>query len=131
MSRSVEQIAEAFCRHRFEETYPYLLDDVRWHLVGDRLVVGREDVEHTCEQSSEYLAGVTTAFTRFRVVAGNDSVVVDSEAEYTDRDGDSSIVASCDIFDFSDGRIIGITSYTVELPGADPAAAEASLADPV
>ena len=49
---------------------------------------------HTCEQSAEYLAGVTTTFTRFRVVVGNDSVVVDSEAEYTDRAGDASIVAS-------------------------------------
>jgi hypothetical protein len=119
MSRGDERIAEAFCRHRFEETYSYLLDDVRWHLVGDRRIVGREDVVHTCEQSAEYLAGVATTFTRFRLVVGTDSVVVDSEAEYTDRDGASSIVASCDIFDFSGGQLAGITSYTIEL--GDPA----------
>lgn len=45
-------------RHRFTETYPYLLEGVRWNLVGDRQVVGREDVMDTCRQSAEYLRPV-------------------------------------------------------------------------
>jgi SnoaL-like domain len=119
MDRGIERIAEAFSRHRFAEAYPHLLDDVRWRIVGDRQVVGRADVVSTCEQSAEYLAGVTTTFSKFRLLAGTDSVVVDSEAAYVDQDGQSSTVASCDIFDFSDGRLSTITSYTIEL--ADPA----------
>lgn len=47
-------------------------------------------------------------------MVGADCVVVDSEAEYA-GDGDSSLVASCDIHDFADGRLAGITSYPVEL----------------
>jgi hypothetical protein len=43
---------------------------------------------------------------------------VDSRAEYVDRDGRSSAVASCDIFDFSGGRLSRITSYTIELGGS-------------
>jgi hypothetical protein len=95
MERRIEQIAEAFSRHRFAETYPYLLDDVHWNLVGERRIVGREDVIDTCGQSAEYLAGVTSKFKKFKVVVGDDCVVVDSEVEYVD-DGGSSVVASCD-----------------------------------
>jgi hypothetical protein len=116
--RGIEELAEAFSRHRFAEVYPYLSDDVRWDVVGDRLVVGRADVVSTCEQSAEYLAGVTTDFRRFRVVVGGDRVVVDSEAEYAGRDGESSVVASCDLYDFSGGRLAAITSYTIQLGGA-------------
>lgn len=115
MDRAIEQIAEAFSRHRFTEAYPYLLDDVRWNLVGDKEVVGREDVVSTCEQSAEYLAGVTTRFSKFKIVVGEDGVVIDSEAEYVDEDNKSSVVASCDIFDFANGQLSGITSYTIEL----------------
>lgn len=113
----IQRIAGAFSRHRFVETYPYLADDVRWNIVGDKQVVGREDVARTREQSAKYLAGVTTTFSKFRLVVGKDSVVVDSEAEYADLDG-SSVVASCDSYDFTEGRLSAITSYTIELGGS-------------
>ena len=57
-----------------------------------------------------------TEFQRFRSVVGEDSVVVDTLARYTEADGDVSVVASCDIYDFVDGRVTEIVSYTVELP---------------
>jgi len=115
LDHSIVRIAEAFSHSRFTETYSYLMDDVRWNLVGDRRIAGREDVMDTCEHSAEYLAGVTTRFTKFKIVAGESSVVIASEAEYVDDDGQSSVVASCDIYDFSAGRLAEITSYTIEL----------------
>ena len=56
MDRGIEEIAEAFSRHTFPEVYPYLVEEVRWDIVGDRQVVGREDVVSTRERSAEYLA---------------------------------------------------------------------------
>jgi hypothetical protein len=114
MDGRFEQIAEAFSRHRFTEVYPFLADDVQWDIVGDRLVVGSADVRATCEQSAGYLATVRTDFRRFRTVVGDDSVVVDSDAQYTDQDGASSLVASCDLYDFAAGTLTRITSYTVQ-----------------
>ena len=111
-------IAEAFSRHRFRETVPHMLDDLEWTLVGERTIVGKADVVAACEESAGYLADVSTTFTAFKVVANQDSVVIDSRAKYVDRDGETSHVASCDIYEFVDGRLAGITSYTVELsPG--------------
>jgi hypothetical protein len=109
------QIAEAFSGHRFAEVYPHLADDVRWTLVGDRTFAGKAAVTAMCEESAGYLATVTTAFSRFKVVVGEDAVVVDSRASYTDGEGTVSSIASCDIYEFVDGSLSEITSYTVEL----------------
>ncbi|MGR0220090.1 nuclear transport factor 2 family protein [Agromyces sp. ZXT2-6] len=114
---TTEKIARAFSSHRFELALPHLADDIIWTLVGADPLVGRKAVEKAIERTAADLAAVTTEFQRFRTVVGEESVVVDSLARYTDAGGDVSIVASCDIYDFADdGRITEIVSYTVELP---------------
>jgi hypothetical protein len=110
-----DQIAEAFSRHRFTETYVFLDADVRWNNVNGPQVAGRDAVIETCRRSAEWLTGVTTTFTRFRLISGGDTVVVDSEAVYAGPGGVSR-VASCDIYDFAGSVLTAITSYTMELP---------------
>ena len=114
---TTEKIARAFSGHRFDLALPHLADDVIWTLVGGDTLIGRKAVKKAIERTAADLASVTTEFQRFRTVVGEESVVVDSLARYTDAAGDVSIVASCDIYDFDDaGRITEIVSYTVELP---------------
>lgn len=115
MSPTHQQIAEAFSRHAFADTYAYLADDVRWQPVGAEEIVGRDAVISACEESGAYLKTVTTTFRSFRTIAADDHVVTDSVSEYADGD-ELSVVASCDIYRFADGRLLEITSYTVELP---------------
>jgi len=114
MELTNEQISEAFSHHDFEAAYPYLADDVRWNLVGERLVEGKEQVIAVCRESAAYLMGVTTDFLKFRTVVTDDCVVIDSVAEYTDKEEKTSRVASCDIYDFTNGKVSEISSYTVE-----------------
>ena len=73
-----------------------------------------------CEGTLRELENTRTEFRRFRTVVGRESVVVDAIGVYHDPAGSDSTVASCDIFDFVDGRITAMTSYTVELPSSDP-----------
>jgi limonene-1,2-epoxide hydrolase len=116
MTLTEEQIAEAFSRHHFKAAYPYLADGVRWNIVGDKLVEGKEVVIAVCGESAAYLAGVKTDVVRFRAIVTAGCVVIDSVAEYTaEADEGISRVASCDIYDFADGQVSEITSYTVEL----------------
>ena len=68
-----------------------------------------------CEQSSEELAQATTTCNRFRTVISENCVVVESEVEYVNHVNQSSVVASCDIYDFSNDQLEQITSYTIEL----------------
>lgn len=115
MELTPRQIAEAFSGHRFDRTFPYLADDVRWSLVGAEPLDGRAAVIAACEQSAAELSGVTTTFEPFKVVVGEGSVVVESVGRYVDDEGAESVVASCDVYDFAGDRLTAVTSYTVEL----------------
>lgn len=111
------EIAEAFSSHRFQETYDALAPDVRWNSVGGETTEGRDAVIGVCEATLRDLVGITTEFARFVVIDGGDAVAVDVVGRYIGPDGISA-VASCDIFEFRDGRVATITSYAVEV--ADP-----------
>ena len=111
------EIARAISSHRFEEAFPYLADDVSWTIVGAEPIAGKAAVIATCEESAAYLSGVTTEFRRFRTVVGENAVVIDSLADYVGPDGEKSTVASCDIYDFVDGRLTSIVSYNIEVAG--------------
>ena len=42
-------------------------------------------------------------------------VVVEGAAQFQDQQNQTSSVASCDVFQFSDGRLVEVTSYVIEL----------------
>ena len=109
------QVAEAFSAHRFDDTFAQLADDVTWNLVGEELLRGRDAVVAACRQSLAGLAGVTATFESFKVVEGESCVVVDAVGRYVDPDGQTSLVSSCDLYDFTGATVTAITSYAVEL----------------
>jgi ketosteroid isomerase-like protein len=108
------EVAEAFSRHRFRDVYPALAPDVVWTAVGARQFVGRQAVVDACEQTLAALTATRVDFTRFVLVADGDTAAVDTVARYTDAGG-TSVVASCDVYEFRDGALATITSYDVEL----------------
>lgn len=108
-------VAEAFSRHRFRETYDHLAPDIVWVAVGAASTTGRDEVIAVCENTLAELADTSTKFVRFLTVSDARSAVVDSIGHYTDSLGATSAVASCDIYKFRDGLIARITSYTVEI----------------
>lgn len=110
-----EEIARSFSTHQFGATYPYLADGIVWNNIGGQQLTGKAAVIEACDQSARYLANVTTRFARFRVVVGETTVVVDSLADYIDDQQERTTVASCDLYDFADGLLIGVTSYTMEV----------------
>jgi hypothetical protein len=117
MDSKMDQIARAFSSHQFADTYPYLSGEVRWDVVGGELITGRDAVIERCNASAAYRANVFTTFQRFKVVVGAESVVVDTLATYADSDKETTVVASCDLYDFVDGTVVEIRSYTVEVNG--------------
>lgn len=108
-------VAEAFSRHRFRETYDRLAPDIVWVAVGAASTTGRDEVIAVCENTLAELADTSTEFVRFLTVSDARAAVVDSIGHYTDSLGATSAVASCDIYEFRDGLIPRITSYTVEI----------------
>ena len=117
MNHSIEQIARSFSSHAFEDTFPYLSDEVRWATVGGEHLEGKEAVIRACKKSAKYLSGVATTFDTFKVIVADNCVVVESSATYSGGESDMSAVASCDIYVFALGMLTEITSYNIELSG--------------
>lgn len=115
MSLNMDQIAEAFCSHRFVETYPYMAEEIKWNIVGGEELVGRDAVIDQCDQSAKFLETVSTTFTKLKIYRAETCVVVEGAAQYQDQEDQISSVASCDVFQFSNGQIVEITSYNIEL----------------
>ncbi len=115
MSSIPRRIAEAFSGHRFAEAYGALADDVRWDLVGEDTLVGRQAVVDACEGTLAELAGGTAEVERFVVAGDGDVVAVDTTTHYVSADGEAGRVASCDVYEFRDGRVTAIRSYAVEV----------------
>jgi ketosteroid isomerase-like protein len=113
---TISDIAEAFSAHRFEEAVGHLAADARWVLVGQATLEGRDAITAACRNTAAELSGSTTTFTRFLSVTGADAVAVDAVARYVDPAGGTSVVSSCDIYEFSGDTLTTITSYAVELP---------------
>jgi len=112
---TMEAVARAFSSHRFEDAVPRLDDDIVWELVGGEALAGKLAVVDVCTSLARDLKDVQTTFDRLRVIVASASVVVDSVASYFSADGSISRVASCDIYDFEDGRVVRIRSYNMEL----------------
>lgn len=116
---TIQQIAEAFSSHQFREVYDYLHPQVEWVLVGAARLEGPDQVKVACEQSLEQLSRTSTQFLRFKSVVGTDAVAVDTVAKYVDGRWQSSFVRSCDVYEFVQGWLVGITSYTAEIEADD------------
>ena len=115
MSDIPRRVAEAFSGHRFADAYPALADDVRWDLVGEETLVGRQAVIDACEATLAELGQGSAEFLRFVVVAEGDNAAVDAVTRYTDGEGRVGSVSSCDVYEFRDDRLVAIRSYAVEL----------------
>jgi ketosteroid isomerase-like protein len=107
--------AEAFSGHRFRDTYDLLHPDVVWVAVGAGDTVGKDAVVAVCENTLAELGDATIEVTRHISVSDPRTAVVDTVSHYTDHVGETSSVASCDIYEFRDDLISRITSYTVEV----------------
>jgi ketosteroid isomerase-like protein len=124
MTNPIKAVAEAFSSHRFREAYDSLAPDVAWVSVGGSTTRGKDAVVAVCEETLSELAETTTEFVRFCSVADDDTAAVDVVGRYTDADGNVSVVASCDVFETTDGRVARITSYTVELEPSEDAGSD-------
>ena len=109
------QIAEAFCSHRFAGTYPYMADEIRWNIIGREALVGREAVIDRCDKAARFLESVSANITKLKIHRAETLVVVEGAAQIQDHEDQVSSVASCDIFQFADERLVEITSYVIDI----------------
>jgi hypothetical protein len=82
-------------------------------------------VVDACTRTAAALDGTAVEYLRFVTAGGTgphptQRIAVDTVARYRDADG-TSLVSSCDVYEFRGGSVVAITSYAVEV---DPASEE-------
>jgi hypothetical protein len=115
MSLDIDQIAEAFCSHKFAATYPYMTDEIKWNIIGREELIGREAVIDRCDKSAKFLETVSTTMLNLKIYRAETRVIVEGAAQFRDQENQTSSVASCDVFQFTDGHLVEITSYVIDL----------------
>lgn len=86
-----------------------------WVNIGQSTLEGKDAVVAACDTATAQMATTTDQFTRFIVAADEDTAAVDVIGHYVGTEG-SFVVASCDFYEFRDGEVVRITSYTALLP---------------
>ena len=95
-------------------TYPYMADEIKWNIVGRNELRGRAAVIDRCTDAAKFLGTVTATLTRLKIIRAETCVIVEGAAQFQDQENQTSSVASCDVFQFSDGRLVEITSYVID-----------------
>ena len=67
MSLDMVQLAEAFCSHKFAETFPYMADEIKWNMIGREECIGREAVIAHCNQGTKFLETVSTTHLNLKI----------------------------------------------------------------
>ena len=92
-----------------------MADEIKWNIVGGEEVMGREAVIDRCDKSANFLETVSATITKLDIHPAKRFVVMEGAAQFQDQEHQTSGVAGCDVFQFSDGRLVEITSYVIEL----------------
>ncbi|NOU20037.1 MAG: nuclear transport factor 2 family protein [Bacteroidales bacterium] len=112
---TITEIATAFANGQFEQTFPYLSDNVEWIVIEQNKFVGKNAVLKNCKQVSNYFKSITTYFNTLNVISDNNKVVINGTAEFLRDRKQLSFVSACDVYEFDDNKqLVRITSYCVQ-----------------
>lgn len=113
MKPTNSEIAEAFSKGNFEFSYSFLTDDIKWNIVGDKILNGKEEVIEFCNQTSDYFKTVKTIFKTDNIIIDSERIAVNGSAQFINKENKTTEVSSCDIYIFENEKLKEITSYCI------------------
>lgn len=111
----VDRVVRAFSGHRFAAAYDAIAPDGRWVVLGGPTYHGRDAIVAACDETLAELEAGTSEFLQFAVIVDGPRAAVDAVGRYRDGDGEVTVVASCDLYEFVGDEISVIRSYAVEI----------------
>ena len=102
------KISEAFATGNLEFAGVYFADDVKWNILGENSIIGKEQV---LEVSKMLQLESFPVITIKNIVAQGDYVVVESTGKAKTKKGKPYNQTYCDIFKFNEGKLKEITTY--------------------
>lgn len=107
----LKEINEAFARNDSDFIIEHVTDNIRWTIVGDQAVEGREAFAQTLKEME---AGEPMELTIHHVITHGKSASVNGEL----KTADGQVYAFCDVYEFSgfkNPKIKEMTSYAIEI----------------
>ncbi|HKO56822.1 MAG TPA: nuclear transport factor 2 family protein [Thermoanaerobaculia bacterium] len=111
----VERYMDGFRRSVHAEILSCLTDDVEWILPGTFDLHGKQAFDAEIENPA-FIGSPDIAV--HRLIEEDDCVVAEGTVRAQRRDGNSLLLAMCDVFEMRDGRIRRLTSYLMEIKGS-------------
>jgi ketosteroid isomerase-like protein len=110
----IGKVNAVFLQGNFEGFLEYCADDVRWTIVGDRSVKGKEAIR----QWMKSMAAENPEPPKFSVIdpviAEGDFVVARGDMTMKDKDGKQGQYSYCDIYRFRGDKIAELNSFVVK-----------------
>ena len=92
-----------------------MANEIKWNMISREELIGRAPVIDQCNQSANFLETDSSTITKLKTYRVETCVIVEGAAQFQDQENQTSGVASCNVFQFSDERLVEITSYVIEL----------------
>ena len=102
------KISEAFSKGNLDFATVYLADDIKWNILGETPIMGKEEV---LEVSKMSLLQSFPVITIKSVIAESNYVVIESIGTAKTKTGKAYNQSYCDIFKFENEQLKEITTY--------------------
>lgn len=105
------QIGEAFSKGDFESVYDFFSEKIRWNIIGDQLIEGKEQVVAHCRKMLESTEGSVLHNTN--VIECVNALAIEGYCRFLNEDNQPAEVNYCDIYHFENRQVRQITSYCI------------------
>ena len=102
------KISEEFAKGNLEFAGAYMADDIKWNILGDNPIIGKEQV---LEVSKMLQLESFPIITIKNIVADGNCVVIESTGKAKTKSGKPYNQTYCDVFHFINEKIQEITTY--------------------
>jgi len=108
MKATYRDISEQFAKGNLAFAATYLAEDVKWNILGNSSIIGKEEVLEVAKmQQLESFPVITIK----NIVAEGDYVVIESTGKATTKNGQPYNQTYCEVFTFKGEQLIEITTY--------------------
>ncbi|MCR9014872.1 nuclear transport factor 2 family protein [Aquiflexum gelatinilyticum] len=116
MNQTQKQIASDFSLGNFAEVFEYMADNIRWEIIGEQTLEGKEMVKTHCQNIATYFQSVSTDFKIHQTIEENGKVAIIGLGEFIREGKTVSKISACDVYQFdSENKISSISSYCIEV----------------
>lgn len=108
---TVKQVDAAFSANNIEGFLELCAENVKWTILGDRIIEGKTSIREFVNSMGEMEPPVIM---NKNMIAESDSVAAYGEMTMKDKTGQSVPYAYCDVYKFQDDKIVELNSYVLK-----------------